>query len=143
MNIKLFIDTDIIVIAHDDTHPDKRDRARMILADGLRNETAVISTQVLSEFYIAITKKMLRPLPPHEALRELRLLSTLEVVETTMVLMLQAAEISELHGISYWDAQILAAAQSAECMTVLSESMAPGRLYESVTVQNPFDGAFS
>ena len=49
-----------------------------------------------------------------------------------------AAELSVRHQVSYWDAAVLAAAQSVGADTLYSEDLADGQAYGSVTVRNPF-----
>ena len=57
MNDKFFIDTNILVYAHDTEHPQKQQKAQSVIFEGIRLEKAVISTQVISEFYVTITQK--------------------------------------------------------------------------------------
>lgn len=138
MNGKAFIDTNVIVYAHDSASPDKRDKARAIIAEGIGSENAAISTQVLSEFYVTITQKVQMPLSSHAARKEVILLSALEVVDIDMPLVARAIEIRERWQISYWDSLIVAAAERAGCSKVLSEDFSDGQVYGGVTVRDPF-----
>ncbi len=139
MSGKLFVDTNIIVYAHDASAPQKRDYARDILATGLTDGGVVISTQVLSEFYVTITRKVQKPLSCAEARREIRLLAALEVTDIDFPMVDRAIGLQDRWQVSYWDGLIIAAAERTGCETLLSEDLADGQTYGIVTVRNPFD----
>lgn len=141
MRDKVFIDTNVIVYAHDDAFPEKRDRARDILRTAMANGSAAISTQVLSEFYVTITKKVEKPLSSASARREIGLLAALEVADIDVPMIDQAIEIHQRWQIGYWDALIIAAATRIGCPSVLSEDLSHDQTYGSVTVRNPFASA--
>jgi predicted nucleic acid-binding protein len=134
----VFFDTNILVYAHDAGDKCKREKARSLIFDGMRDGTGVISAQVLGEFYVTVTRKIAEPLAPDEARRELLLLSRLKTVEIDAVLVLKATDIQAASQTSYWDALILAAAERAQCKEVLSEDLSSERIYGSVRVVNPF-----
>ena len=98
----------------------------------------MISTQVLSEFYVTVTRKISEPLPLDAARQELHLLSRLVVVDTDAALVLRAASMQEKWQTNFWDAMILAAAERARCATVWSEDLSSGQSYSTVRVLNPF-----
>jgi len=52
--------------------------------------------------------------------------------------MLAALDIKAAHGLSYWDAAILAAARASGCRELLTEDMSHGREVEGVLIVNPF-----
>ena len=133
-----FYDTSILVYAHDSADAKKRKLAQTLILTGLRNGTGVISAQVLSEFYVTVTRKIAAPLPLDAARQELLLLSRLRVVETDATLVIRATDIQAKWQTSYWDALILAAAERARCATVWSEDLAHGQKYDTLRVLNPF-----
>ena len=98
----------------------------------------MVSTQVLSEFYVTITKKVEKPLSSDAARREIGLLAALEVVDVDVPMIDQAIQIQTRWQLGYWDALIIAAATRAGCATVLSEDLSHGQTYGTVTVRNPF-----
>jgi predicted nucleic acid-binding protein len=61
-----------------------------------------------------------------------------KVQEITLPVMISALEIKVIHGLSYWDAAIVAAARALGCRELLSEDMSHGREVEGVTINNPF-----
>ena len=135
---RTFIDTNILVYAYDIDEPVKQARAREILKQGIEGETAVLSVQVIGEFFTVVTKRIPNPLSAEEAEQVLDLLSILPVIDLDFRMVRHAIEIHRQHGIAYWDAMIVAAAHRAECTQILTEDLNAGQSYEGVTVVNPF-----
>ena len=54
----MFFDTNVIVYAHDDSSPEKRDKARKLLVQALTDGSGVLSAQVLGETFMCLTKKL-------------------------------------------------------------------------------------
>ena len=135
---KTFIDSNILVYAYDTDEPVKQARAREILKQGIEDETAVLSVQVISEFFTVVTRRIPSPLSVEEAEEVLNLLSILPVIDLDFRMVRHAIEIHRQHGIAYWDALIVAAAHRAECTQILTEDLNTGQVYEGVTVVNPF-----
>lgn len=98
----------------------------------------MISTQVLQEFYVTVTRKLGKPLPKPEAEAAVRRLAALSVVDTDVDLVLAAVTSSRRHRISYWDALIVEAALRGECRRLLTEDLQHGRRFAGLTVENPF-----
>lgn len=138
MKDKYFIDTNILVYANDRTEKGKYERAKQILFNGIANEDIAISTQVLSEFYVTVTKKIKVKLPANTAKKEILLLKVIEIVEIDFNLIIQAINISDKNKLTYWDSLIIAAAQEARCNIVYSEDFNPDQTIGSVTIKNPF-----
>jgi predicted nucleic acid-binding protein len=135
---RVFFDTNVLVYAHDASDNKKRETAQALILAGLKTGAGVISAQVLSEFYVTVTRKIATPLSLDAARQELHLLSRLVVVETDSTLVLRAAILQEKWQTSFWDALILAAAERARCVTVWSEDLSSGQTYGAVRVLNPF-----
>jgi predicted nucleic acid-binding protein len=140
MASRTFFDTNVLVYLFDADSPDKQSRARDALARSLQSGAVVISTQVLQEFFVTVTRKLTRPLPPSEAEAALRRLMELSVVQVDPELILAAAVSSRRDRISFWDALILAAASAAGCQEVLSEDLQHGRSFGRLRVANPLLG---
>jgi len=58
MNGLAFFDTNVLVYADDASSPEKRERAIALFAEHLRRGTAVVSLQVLQEYFAAATRKL-------------------------------------------------------------------------------------
>lgn len=138
MASRTFFDTNVLVYLFDVDSPEKQARARDALGERLRSGAAVLSTQVLQEFFVTVTRKLARPLPAGEAEAALRGLAELPVVAVDQDQILAAAVSSRRDRISFWDALILTAASVAGCEEVLSEDLQHGRSFGPVRVVNPF-----
>ena len=137
MASRTFFDTNVLVYLFDADSPVKKSRARDALRRAHEAGVVVISTQVLQEFFVTVTRKLERPLPAGDAEAALRTLMELSVVQIDPELILAAAVSSRRHRISFWDALILAAASAAGCGEVLSEDLQHGQRFGGVRVTNP------
>jgi predicted nucleic acid-binding protein len=101
-------------------------------------DTGVISTQVLQEFYVAATKKFnANPVLIKEILYSFE---KFEVVQITTEMIKEAIDVSLLNKISFWDALIITAAESAKCNAILTEDLNAGQLIKGIKIVNPFSG---
>lgn len=136
MSGRSFIDTNVFVYAFDTNEPVKQQIALRTLAE--TGDRAVLSTQVLSEFYVVATRKLPDPLAPRIAAEIIGELSRLSVVDTDTVLVRSAIEISDRSQISFWDGLIVAAASASQCDRILTEDLASGATLAGVHIVNPF-----
>lgn len=134
----IFFDTNVLVYLFDTGARIKRRRARELFDRHGPSGEAIISTQVLQEFYVAVTRKLSRPLSGEMALDVLRELSALPVVQVDTELVLAAARRSIDRQLSYWDGLIVEAALRAGADTLFSEDLQHGQMIESLRVVNPF-----
>lgn len=140
MTERVFVDTNIWVYAVDRAEPAKRERAKAALAP--RDDAHItISSQVLSEFYTVVTRKLTTPLSAEQATQMVDRLAQLPVVPLDADLILRAIAGSRTWNISLWDALIIRAAEAAGCSVVLSEDLAAGATYGSVRVIDPLRDA--
>ncbi|RKX95991.1 MAG: PIN domain nuclease [Spirochaetes bacterium] len=138
MNDRYFIDTNIIVYAHDNTYPDKQLKAQEIIFNGMRKNNGVISAQVLSEFFVTVTKKNKQNYSVPAAKHEILLLSHLQVVDIDYDMIIRAIDFKGLYHLSYWDSLILSAAERSDCSTLFSEDLNHGQNYNEIKCINPF-----
>lgn len=133
-----FVDTNILVYAHDEDEPVKRQVAIDLLTE-VRGHM-VISAQVLAEFWVTVTRKLARPLPPDIAAAQLADLLPAATVVTDADLVAEAAQLSIANQLSLWDAMIIRAAVRGGCDTLYTEDLQHGFVHEAVQVVNPFAG---
>jgi predicted nucleic acid-binding protein len=138
MSGKVFIDSNIIVYAYDSHDPLKQARAQACITSALVEETGRVSVQVLGEFFVVATRRIKNPLSVPEAEKIVTLLTAMPVTSIDLSLVRRAIETQKEYGISYWDALIVAAAERADCVRVLSEDLNAGQIYNNVLVENPF-----
>jgi predicted nucleic acid-binding protein len=136
MSGSAFVDTNVVVYAFDEDEPAKQERAREVLSGA--DQLLVLSTQVLAEFYVTVTRKLARPLDASTARQAVEQLSELPVVPTDADLVLAAIDVSDRHQLSFWDGLIVQAASSAGCDTILTEDLSHGSVIAGVSVDNPF-----
>ncbi|HEX7836633.1 MAG TPA: PIN domain-containing protein [Kofleriaceae bacterium] len=133
---RVFIDTNVVIYACDRAAGDKRVRAREVLAPLLRERRAVISTQVLQEFFAAGTRKL--HMPADQARRHVEKWSKLDVVVIRPETVLGAIDLHRLHTLSFWDALVIKSAGVAGCGRLLSEDLNHGQVIDGVAIENPF-----
>ena len=130
----VFLDTNILVYAYDAADPAKQHRAQEILANGGWS----ISTQVMQEFFVVITRRIATPLPAAEALGVLDDLTHTEVVVVTTDDVRAAAALSVSRQLSLWDGLIVIAAQRAGCDRLVTEDLGHGETIDGLLIENPF-----
>jgi predicted nucleic acid-binding protein len=137
MSGSAFLDTNVVVYAFDDDEPVKQERARTIIGGG-DYPTLVVSTQVLAEFFVTVTRKLDRPLSPELARQAVADLATLPVVGADKESVLAGIDLADRHQLCLWDALIVQAAATAGCETLLTEDLTDGTVLAGVSIQNPF-----
>ena len=142
MNGKTFVDTNVLIYAHDLDAGDKYETARHVLRDLWSKRTGVLSTQVLQEFYVNVTRKLAVPLSKRSA-RAVVEGYNVWCVNTTPADVSAAFRIEDDTGISFWDALIVASASKAGATRILSEDLNPGQIIAGVRIENPFSPARS
>jgi predicted nucleic acid-binding protein len=138
MSDKTFVDTNILVYAHDKDAGYKHEIARKAISELWESRLGLLSTQVLQEFYLALTRKIPVPLDRPTTRRILRNYFSWEVVINDPAVIMQASEIEETHRISFWDALIVSAAFSKNAATILTEDLNHGQRMEGIEINNPF-----
>jgi predicted nucleic acid-binding protein len=136
--MRAFFDTNVLVYVFDRDSPEKSRRAHELMRGHVASGGLVLSTQVLQEFYVTVTRKLARPLPEATALAALLRLATLPTVQVDTRLVLDAARRSQALALSFWDTLIIQAAIEGGATRLLSEDLQHGRDFDGVTVQNPF-----
>lgn len=139
MSVKVFADTNLLVYAYDNSEPVKQTRALNILHQLTINYLGVISTQVLAEFFVTITRKIVSPIPIPDAHRRIEnYLQSWMVVDVTGMIVLEAVRGVRDYQFNFWDAQIWAAARLNQVPIVFSEDFKIGTTVEGVRFLNPF-----
>jgi predicted nucleic acid-binding protein len=136
--MRCFFDTNVLVYVFDKLAPEKADIAQQLLSELASQGNAVISIQVLQEFYSAVTRKLKPPLSRADAEGAVRELIRLEIVEPDVHLVLDAIEISHRYRLALWDSLIIQAALRGEAGILYSEDLQDGQVFGSLSVKNPF-----
>ena len=131
-----FFDTNILVYADDASEPRKQRRAISLLAEHQRENSLVVSLQVLQEYYATVTRKL--KVDPAVAQSKVEILARGRVVRFTEQDVIAAIELHRLARLSFWDAMIVHAARTVKASVLYSEDLADGSVVAGVPVRNPF-----
>lgn len=135
---RILIDTNILVYAYDQRTPYKQRRAIEVLNRVREAQSGVVTAQVLSEFYVAATRKLKPPLAPNQAEAQLQAFAAqwpvLPITETVVLL---AARRTQDYHMHFWDAQIWACARLHGIPLIYSEDFNSGAVIEDVRFANP------
>jgi len=133
-----FVDTNVLIYAHDLSAAAKHIRARDLLQELWESGDGCLSIQVLQEFYVNVTRKVAKPLTPEIAAQIVADLSVWRVHRPGVQDVLDAVRLQGRYRISFWDAMIVSSAIQLGCQTLWSEDLNPGQVYQGVTVRSPF-----
>ena len=131
-----FVDSNILIYVYDTDAQKKHETAVAVVKKLWQTKTGIISTQVLQEFYVNVTRKIPNPLSPASARDVINDYLSWQVVTNTPEMILLASEIQVRHLLSFWDALIIAAQGGAK--TILTEDLNHGQLIEDIRIENPF-----
>ena len=134
---KFFVETNILIYAHDRSAGIKHQRARHAIERLWTTGQGVLSTQILQELCVKFRCKLARPLPGEEVRRLIQDYLSWEIVANSPEAVLQALEIEVRYKISFWDAMVLQAAEQSGTAILYSEDLAAGQSYGPVQVMNP------
>lgn len=137
---KYFVDTNILIYAHDRSNGAKHDRAQHLIERLWTSGEGVLSTQVLQELCINLRRKIARPIPVEEVRQLIQDYMSWEIVVNTAESIIRALEIEVRYKISFWDALVLHAAESSGAAILYSEDLSAGQSYGSIQVVNPLVG---
>ena len=138
MSDRCFVDTNILIYAHDLSAGAKHQRAMQLVEELWATGSGVLSTQVLQEFANTVRRKPRRPLSLDDTLQVVRQYLQWQVVINTPTSVVSALELEHRYRLSFWDALILCAAQVANVTTLYTEDLSHGQMYGSVRAINPF-----
>lgn len=137
------VDTNVLVYRYDPSHPEKQRRAVELLRRGAAEGSLVVPYQAVVEFVAATIRprrgNLPALLPPREAWREAReLADVFEIAYPDAETVPTATALAAVHGLSWWDALVLAYAERRGIATLYSEDFEDGRRYGRVRVVDPF-----
>lgn len=134
MSDKVFLDSNIIIYTYSATELNKQQISRDIIS----NADSFISTQVLQEVSNILMRKLkLNYEVAIAAIKECRQNSQLHI--NTDITIIQACEIVDRYGFSFYDSLIISAALECNCNLLYSEDLQNGQLVlGKLTIINPF-----
>ena len=138
MTVPVFVDTNVFVYLHDDSEPQKKTRADEWISLLVCGRSGRVSFQVLQEFYATLTSKRRLNVDAVEARSIVRELAAWKPIAIDLAMLNRAWGLQDRFSLSWWDALIIAAAQTCECKVLLTEDLQDGQEFGAVKVVNPF-----
>ena len=138
MSDRVFVDTNVLIYAHDVDAGAKHAAAATLVRDLWASGLGVISTQVLQEFYVNVTRKIPVPLPRAVARDVVSSYAVWHVEPIDVDRIRAASELEERTRLSFWDALIVIAARESGAATILSGDLNAGQRIEGLRVVDPF-----
>jgi predicted nucleic acid-binding protein len=136
--MRSFFDTNVLVYLFDRDAPDKQETSRTLFASEAQSGRLIISTQVLQEWYVTVTRKLAEPLPAKDAEQTLRHFATFPVVRIDIEHVLGAANRCQILGFSFWDALIIETALSGGSSILYTEDLQHGQVIDGLKIVNPY-----
>ena len=145
MSNQTFLDTSVLVWVHDSQDAGLRRQVIDRLAREQRSGTPVVSSNVLAELYVALTRARGRKsktalLTHEEAAQAVAAAAGYHVVPVTAAEVLTAVRLRARHQLSFWDALNLASALAHGCSRLLTCDAQSAPAIEGVRYESPFDG---
>jgi predicted nucleic acid-binding protein len=137
-NGRSFVDTNVLVYAHDTTAGAKRAVAQQVVRELWETGRGCVSVQVLQEFFVTLTRKVGRPLETRAAAAVVADLATWTLHAPDGEDVLAAIDLHDRHRVSFWDAMIVRSASVLGCERILSEDLGHGERYDDAEIVNPF-----
>ena len=134
----VFVDTNVFVYRHDSSDPSKQACAEQWLRLLVHNRSGRLSFQVLQELYVSLTHERRLNFGRSEAQEIIKVLATWQPVAADLAMLNRAWDLQDRFSLSWWDALIIAAAQTCECKVLLTEDLQDGQEFGAVRVVNPF-----
>lgn len=135
---RVFLDSNIIIYAYDLSAGEKNNIAKETLVSLWNSQRGVVSTQVLQELFVALTKKIPKPLDAESAKQIVNDLLKWDVIVNDGESILEAIEIHLKYKYSFWDSMIIEAAIQSGADLLLSEDLSDGQIINGLTIKNPF-----
>jgi predicted nucleic acid-binding protein len=141
MSAKTFFDTNVVAYIFDRGNPAKRDLAKDVVSSCMRSGAMVVSTQVLQEMFVVLTRKFKPAIPVDAAEKVIKWLARNETAIVRSETILRAVEILKENRISFWDSLIVACAVESRCQVLFTEDLQHGQVIAGVRINNPLRDA--
>jgi predicted nucleic acid-binding protein len=134
-----FVDTNILVYAYDGDAGRKHDIAVELMNDLWATKNGILSTQVLCEFFVTVTKKIPNPIDINHARTIVEdYISSWPIINVTEEMIIDAIDATSNHSLSFWDALIWSTAKNSGASRVYTEDFQHRFVLDNVKFINPF-----
>jgi predicted nucleic acid-binding protein len=138
MTTRVFVDTNVLVYARDRTEEKKQSVAALWMGELWASRRGRISVQVLQEYYVTATRKLVPPRDRALVREDVAALHAWSPMAVTLPVLERAWALEERYGFSWWEAQIVSAALLSECTYLLTEDLQDGQVVDGLTILDPF-----
>ncbi|MGH9170973.1 MAG: PIN domain-containing protein [Acidimicrobiales bacterium] len=138
---RVFVDTNVLVYSYDSDAGIKHNTAQAVLRELWESRTGAVSTQVLQEFYVTVTRKLAKPLARKLAREVIGTYAAWPVHRPQVADLIAASELGERYRLSFWDALVIASAQRSQAHTLVSEDLQDGQRFGDLIIVNPFSAS--
>ena len=138
MTALVFVDANVFVYARDPRERAKQPLAAEWIARLWRDRCGRTSMQVLTEYYVTVTRKLRTPVDHDDAWDDVKALLSWHPHATDATLLRRARDIERRHRFSWWDSMVVAAAQLQDCALLLTEDLQDGAAVGGLTIRSPF-----
>ncbi len=135
---KCFLDTNILVYAFDVSAGRKHEVAKRIVIDLWDTKDGILSTQVLQEFFVSVTKKIPKPMDAGLAREIVSDLLKWDIVINDKNSLLEAIDIHIRYNYSFWDSLLIQAAIRSGAALLLTEDLTDSQKIKGISIKNPF-----
>ena len=133
-----FVDTNVLVYALDKSGSAKKRVAQRLLNELMDEDRLRVSTQVLQELFVTLTRKAMQRCSSEEALAVMEDLTAWPLMVVDYAAIRAAAGLADQARISFWDALIVVAAARAGAAVLYTEDLNDGQEILGVRISNPF-----
>jgi len=135
---KVFLDTNLLLYAFDAGSPAKHAVAVRILEDLWKSGNGILSTQVLQEFFVNVTKKIPKPLSVTVGREIVEDFLKWRIVPIEGRTILRAIDLHEKHKYAFWDSLVIQSAIEGGARWLFSEDLKDGQKIGDLAIRNPF-----
>jgi len=133
-----FVDTNVLVYAFDQSGSSKKPVAQRLVNQLMQEDRLRVSTQILQELFVTLTRKVKRPCSAEDALSILRDLAAWPLMVVDYAAIRAAGRLSDQALLSFWDALVVVAAARTGAAVLYSEDLNHGQEILGVHITNPF-----
>ena len=133
-----FLDTNVLLYAYDLTAGQRHTRASELVLQLARAHEAVVSVQVMQEFYVNAVSKIAQPLTYEQVLPRLEAFSRWYVHSPLPADVVVATRLAHRYQLSFWDSMVVLSAIRMKCEVLWTEDLNHGQIIEGVEIRNPF-----
>jgi len=133
-----FVDTNVLVYAFDKGSSPKKRVAQRLMNELMDEDRLRVSTQVLQELFVTLTRKVSQRCSSEEALAVLDDLTAWPLLVVDYAAIRAAVELAGQAQLSFWDALVVVAAARTGSTVLYTEDLHDGQGILGVRVTNPF-----